>query len=91
MSNELIEKMISAVECGGDAAQVWESTLVYGLGTSVKIKDDLTAKTQAGEDVQVTKGTVATICGVGGGHAGLDKLVDLPSGKKVVIPFEAIY
>ena len=86
--SKLIDSMIDAVQAGSDPREVYESSLTYPPGSSVKVNKATTGTDpNTGSSVSVPEGTVVTIIGVGGGESGVDHHVQLPDGDQAVIPF----
>ncbi len=84
----LINSMVTRVTAGHDPDSVWETSMRYGLGNSVKVNKATTAREEGtGNSVSVPEGTVVTISNIGGGKSGLDHVVRLPDGRNVTVPF----
>lgn len=88
MRRDILEQMVQAVRKGYTARSVFETSLTWHPGSSVRINKDTTGKLiNDGGDVAIPKGSVVTVVGVGGGESGKDTLCLLPSGQQATIPF----
>lgn len=85
--SERIDAMVSMVQDGYTPRSVWEGTLSLHPGSSAKVNKATTGMDpQSGASVSVPEGSMVTIVGVGAGDSGVDHLVQLDDGKKIVIP-----
>ena len=88
MSNPLIDQMVSAVEEGYTPRSVWETSLTYAPGSTVKVNKATTGKDpDTGAAVSVPEGEVVSIIGVGGGETGNDHHVLLKDGRQAFIHY----
>lgn len=88
MSHEMIKQMVAAVEEGYTPRSVWETSLTFAPGSTVKVNKATTGKDpQTGAAISVPEGEVVSILGVGGGTSGVDHHVLLKDGRQAVIPF----
>ena len=86
--SKLIEQMIKSVQDGYTPRSVYEATLTYHPGSTVRVNKDTTGILfPTGGDVSVPHGTIVSIVGVGAGPSGKDHLVRLPDGQQATIPF----
>lgn len=88
MSSEMIEQMVTAVQDGYRARSVWETSLTYAPGSSVKVNKATSATDpNTGASLTIPEGEVVTILGVGGGPSGVDHHVLRPNGSQAIVPF----
>lgn len=88
MSKPVIEQMVRAVTDGYSPRSVYETSLTYHPGSTVKVNKDTKGMSfPDGAEVAVTKGSLVNIVGVGAGPSGKDHLVRLPDGSQATIPF----
>ncbi|MCG8435651.1 MAG: hypothetical protein MJA83_16630 [Gammaproteobacteria bacterium] len=92
MSSDVIDRMVSLVEDGYAPDSVWESSLTFHPGSSVKINQTVTAvDPSTGSSVTVPEGEVVTVLGVGGGDSGNDGHVLRADGaSQAIVPYRAM-
>lgn len=88
MSQEMIKQMVAAVEEGYSPRSVWETSLTFAPGATVKVNKATTGTDpQTGASVSIPEGEVVSILGIGGGPSGTDHHVLLKDGRQAIVPF----
>jgi len=93
MKRSIIEQMVRAVQDGYTCRSVYEAAMVYRPGMTLKVNKDTQGTAMDGTVVDVSKGTVVSVVGIGVGRdpeaPGVQSIhtVQLPDGNRVNIPF----
>ena len=92
MSADAIHSMVDLVGQGYTPNSVWESSLTYHIGSSVKINQTISGEDPvSGAAVTVPEGEVVTIIAIGGGNSGNDGHVLRADGEsQAIIPRVAL-
>lgn len=88
MSQAMINQMVAAVEEGYTPRSVWETSLTYAPGSTVKVNKATTVTDpQSGSTFTIPEGEVVSILAVGGGPSGNDHHVELKDGRQAIVPY----
>ena len=88
MTQEMIKQMVAAVEGGYTPRSVWETSLTFAPGSTVKVNKATTGTDpQTGASISIPEGEVVSILAVGGGPSGVDHHVRLKDGRQAIVPF----
>lgn len=88
MSDKMIEQMVNAVESGFSPRSVWESSLTYSPGSTVKVNKSTSAvDAVSGATFTIPEGEVVSILGVGGGKTGNDHHIVTKDGRQAFINY----
>lgn len=88
MIQKMVEQMVAAVEEGYTPRSVWETSLTFAPGSTVKVNKATTGTDPvSGASITIPEGEVVSILGIGGGTSGVDHHVLLKDGRQAIVPF----